>query len=252
MRRIFVLLGLLLGVGGAFGAAPGSSVYISPTTVVMSYGTATSSIALRNDSSRPMGFTLRAYRWSNSAEGSPKLEASDEIIVFPATLALAAGETRRIRLGTQVAASATERSYRLVLDEVAGPATARREGLSTLLQFSIPIFVQPKDRMAKVSMPAPELDGGLLHVQLRNVGRLHVTARHIDARGLDGAGTVVWTRTFQPWYLLPEEVRRYTAPLTAAECQATALVVAEATFGESSKLALHEQQKVAGAACGAR
>ena len=250
MRKLMVVT-LLCLAAGTTGAAQGSSIYISPTIVVMGYGNATSAITVRNDSGRPVGFTIRGQRWTNLADGTPRLEDTQDVIVFPAAIALRAGESKRIRLATQVAVSAAERSYRVVLDEVASLSSAQR-GLATRLQFSIPVFVQPKERTAKVWMPAPDIDKGSVHLQLWNVGRLHVTSRTVQARGFDAAGAIVWTRDFRPWYLLVEERRTHSATLSAAECRATALIVAEASFSESKALALREERRVSGADCNVR
>jgi len=248
-----LLLSLALG-GLAW--AQGSVVHLSPTVVVMNYGNETASIEVRNDSARPIGFKVQAYHWTNGPGGEPKLESTDEIIVFPAAIALQVGETRRIRIGTQIAAATAskgvERSYRIILDEVASASVLKRNGLATRMQFSLPVFVQAKDRTAHVSMPAPTLEGGTLRLSLSNSGRLHVTPKTIEARGVGASGAVVWTRTFRPWYLLSGEVRHQSAALTPAECRATVALVAEATFQESSKLSLREERKVPAGGCPAR
>jgi len=253
-RRIISVL--CLATGSAFVMAQGSSVYLSPTVVVMTYGSESASIAVRNDSGRPLGFKVQAFRWTNTAAGEINLESSDEIIVFPAALALQVGETRRIRVGTQVsaavAAAGVERAYRVILDEIVSTSAIQRNALNTRMQFSLPVFVQGKDRTAKVSMLPPALREGALWLQLTNPGRLHVTPRRIEVRGFDTAGTVIWSRSFRPWYLLSGEVRNQQATLTDSECRATARIVAEAAFLESDRLALREERRMRGAGCATR
>ena len=250
MRVLPILLSLLIGASAVTGQ--GSSVNLSPTLVLLTYGTTTSSIAVRNDSARAMGFRLQAFQWTNGPAGVIELTPTDDVIVFPTGLALQPGETRRVRLGTQVEASAVERSYRLIVEEVASPTAVQRYGLTTRLKFSVPVFVQPKDRTLKISLLTPDLTRGSLRLELLNQGRLHVTPQAVEAKGLDAAGARVWSRTFKPWYVLQGETRAYSSSLSSAECRSTAVIVADATFAEGSRLALHEERRVNDTNCAER
>jgi fimbrial chaperone protein len=231
-----------------------SGIYLSPTLVALDHDSPVASLTVRNDTDRVVAFQVRSFAWSNAPDTSIRLEPTDDVVVYPASIQLDPGDTRRVRIGSRIQAGPSERGYRLILDELPVAVADGQAPISlvTRMQFSLPVFLQAKDRSARVDMPPPQLLSTGVRLSLANTGATHVTPERIEARGLDGAGATVWTRTFRPWYLLAGESRQLDAVLSSAECASTRRVVAEAAFAEGRRLTLHEEQRVADAACGDR
>jgi P pilus assembly chaperone PapD len=232
--KLRLILAVVLACTPGLRAQQGG-IYLSPTVITLDRGTGIGTLTVRNDTTRPVVFQVRGFLWSNGPDGNPRLESTDDLVVYPTTLTMEPRESRRIRIGSQVQAGARERAYRIILDEVPPSVPAAGSALAT--------------RVARVDMAAPEVSGGVLHLAIANSGPIHVTPQRVEARGLDAAGSVVWTRTFKPWYLLAGETRRHDAVLSASQCRGAARVVAEAVFAEGSKLTLREERALTGTSC---
>ncbi len=249
MRTLLSTLGISAGVGLVLMAAPAGSIVLVPTTLVIAPGEIATSTLVRNEMDAAVSFTVKAFSWQNSTTGEVRLEATQDVLVYPETLSLQPGESRRIRVGSQRPREervAVEKSYRLLLESLPGPQPAGGAAMTirTRLQLSLPIFVQPQDRTARMSMRPPSIAGGRAALALTNQGRIHVTPSSIVVKGHGAAGDVVWTRPLLPWYVLAGETRELSADLTADECRQTTAVSAEAVFTEGAQLTLREKRPV--------
>ena len=72
------------------------------------------------------------------------VEPTDDLVAYPPLLNVGPGETRRIRLGSSVAATSIEHAYRVILTQLAAPIE-RSNGVEMRMRFSIPVFVVPRD-----------------------------------------------------------------------------------------------------------
>jgi fimbrial chaperone protein len=256
MRALVLVVGIIAGLG--LSAAPAGSIVLAPTTILIGPGDLATSISVRNEMETPASFSVRVFIWRNSETGEMQLEATDDMIVYPEVLNLQPGESRRIRLGTRHPREEPvllERSYRLLLESLPQPNATPGAGLTVRLrlQFSLPIFLQPQDRAARVSMQPPSINGRRVTLSLSNVGRVHVTPTRIDLTGLGPAGQVVWTKALRPWYVLAGETRQLSVELSLDECRETAGIVAEAGFSEGNQFTVREKRPVSrDAVCGPR
>lgn len=259
MRTLLPALGIAAGLSLALAAAPAGSIVLVPTTLVIAPGEIATSTMVRNETEAALSFTVRAFSWQNSPSGDVKLEPTQDVLVYPETLSLQPGESRRIRVGSQRAREErilVERSYRLLLESLPAAQPASSGGAMTIrtrLQLSLPIFLAPQERTARMSMQPPFIDAGRARLALTNQGRVHVTPASITLTGLGRTGEVVWTRSLPPWYVLAGETRELSADLGADECRRTTTISAEAAFSEGAQLALHEKRPVSpDAVCSAR
>ncbi len=215
----------------------------------MPAGESAGSVAIRNTSNAAVGFRASALSWTNAGEQDVRLEPTDDLVVFPATLVIPPKDTRKIRIGARFGPVAIERSYRLILEEVAVEPSASSAGVVMRMRFSLPLFFQPKDRRTSVELAAPDLSSGRVRVTVRNAGRLHVTPRAFTIVGLDAAGAEIWSRTLPAWYLLAGESRTYDRDLTLDECGPTASVTVDIRFLEDNVAVLRKEHRVGPRAC---
>lgn len=133
---------------------------------------------LSNTGETPINTQIRVFLWTQ-VSGEDRLTPSNELVVSPPMMQLAAGERQLVRvihtgkLSSEPAG--TERAYRLKIDELPLPLVGAPKGLQFVLNYSLPVFVQPSSGMA----PGPILqwslkrDGEQTVLQVRNSGPAH-------------------------------------------------------------------------------
>jgi fimbrial chaperone protein len=247
MRALCASLALILVTAGVSGQSP-AAIHIAPTTVTVLPGETVSSFTLRNDGQASVAFALSAFAWRTSATDDMTLTPTEDIVVFPTWLQLSPGAARRVRVGTRVAAGDVELAYRLIVEEV-NAAGAPPGQVSMRAKYNMPLFIQPRNRKASVKLDGLTLSGPRLSVRLANIGAVHVTPSRLVARGLDAQQRTVWQRELSAWYLLPGDARVYEANLSAAECERTVTVAAEATFLEGAGLTVRTTEAVKPGRC---
>ena len=103
------------------------------------------------------------------------LAATEDIILFPSLLTLDAGETRKVRLGTTVPRSGTEKSYRAFVEELPPQQTDAVTGghIRVLTRLSIPVFLQPAQSVLRGEIADLTVRGATASFEIRNLGNVH-------------------------------------------------------------------------------
>lgn len=123
-----------------------ASLQVAPISVVFSPQEKAKEIWLTNTSERPIRAQTRVLIWSQVA-GQDQVNPTRDLVASPSITEIKAGEQQLIRI-IRIAPqnTAVEQTYRLLIDELpsSGQADAQT-GLQLLLQYSIPVFIQPTD-----------------------------------------------------------------------------------------------------------
>jgi fimbrial chaperone protein len=244
--RIFLMSLAAFATVAVVSASMATSIQITPTTIAIAHGDTAGSFTLRNSSSADAALDVHAFGWHNDAKGDLQLDPTSDILVFPTHVVIPAGETRRVRVGSRIEAGAAERAYRLIVEQTPTPGST---GVSILMRFSLPLFIQPRNRTATVSIKSTSVARSELHVTVANDSGMHVTPQRITATGRNAGGAPVWTRDLRAWYLLAGESRGYSETLTPAECRQTSAVDVEAVVIENPSLVLKQHQAIAATSC---
>jgi fimbrial chaperone protein len=241
---IFCTMAVLLAMAqGAF-AAP---VTVTPTTVMLGPTQSSQLITLTNEGDTPTRYEANVSAWIENPDGTTTLQPSSDIIVFPQLTTLAPHESKRVRIGTEHAAGATERSYRLILQEL--PQINRDTGrveIQVLAKISLPVFLTPKGAHAVATIGAPRLENGVLHFDVANTGRTRFMLRQVDVIGRDINGEIFSLKT-TGWYVLAGGRRTYQVALNAADCSRSAEIEIKAS-GEMNPASI--KLPITSAACG--
>lgn len=121
-----------------------ASLQVAPISVSFSSQEKAKEIWLTNTSEQPIRAQTRVLAWSQAA-GQDQLSSTRDLVASPSITEIKAGEQqliRIIRMAPQNAAA--EQTYRLLIDEL--PSSGQPDaqtGLQLLLQYSIPVFMQP-------------------------------------------------------------------------------------------------------------
>lgn len=126
-----------------------ASLQVAPISVAFSPQEKAKEIWLTNTSERPIRAQTRVLIWSQVA-GQDQVNPIRDLVASPSITEIKAGEQQLIRI-IRIAPqnTAVEQTYRLLIDELpsSGQADAQT-GLQLLLQYSIPVFIQPTDSIA--------------------------------------------------------------------------------------------------------
>jgi len=196
-------------------AAGAAEFSVTPIRVDMARGARSAAVTVTNDDARPLRMQLRLVEWTQDADGKDVYQDSDELVYFPRLMSVQAGEKRLVRVGLKTPMGATERTYRLLLDELPDPAaSAAASGLSFTIRFALPIFLPAAEPVSRGAIEAVALRDGKLSITVRNTGNQHfriasITARSGEAFAAEAGG----------WYLLPGVARVHTLEVPVEACR---------------------------------
>jgi fimbrial chaperone protein len=228
------LSGLALCQAGIVSA---SSFTVTPVQVALSASNRSVLLTLVNESSEDLRFQMSAFAWQQGPLGEIQLAPTQDIVFFPALLALGPGKERKIRVGSTIPAGATERTYRIFVEELpparVSKASSGGSQVRVLTKMGVPIFVQPArpEPAGKIEVQGPE--DGHVRFSVRNTGNVHFLLQDVRVRGLGPSGETVLDRVANGWYVLAGGVRDYEETISPEACARIGTLVFEArTDGE--------------------
>lgn len=246
-----VALGLTL-----FAAQPAlaSSVGVSPVHIYFSRSSSSALLTLSNEGKESVSFSLSAYAWKQGEAGEIRLTPTSDIIFFPAFLALSPGESRNIRLGTELQPAETEQTYRILVNELPPAQTGHAiPGMQVrvLSQISIPVFLEPDKPHIQADLTGVSLQKSQLAFQLNNTGSVHVLPV-VAVTAFDGSGGVVYKiGPQQDWYALAAGSSSVTVPLPVKMCaKVRRLSISVELNSNASSVAMTKDLPTAAGACG--
>ncbi len=194
---------------------------VAPISLTLSAKTVSGMLVVTNRSPEPLRFHVTAFAWDQTPEGEMVLTPTRDIMFFPAMLTLNPQEARNLRVGVSAKPGATEKTYRVFVQELPALATAKEElsgNVAVLLKMGIPVFVEPTG-MAKVSpsVSALQMKGSKLVFNLNNTGNTHFIPQKIVVKAKDGS-TVLHEEEVNGWYVLAGRKSRYAVTLPATVC----------------------------------
>lgn len=202
-----------------------------PLEVTLSQGSAaelltTELLTLRNESDEPLRFEVTVAQWDQSPAGEMLLKPTDDIVYFPALLAIPPREVRKIRVGTVARTGSMEKSYRLFVEQLPEPdrkpqPRSAQVRVRVLTKMGIPIFVQPHKLTRASEITGLTMAEGLLRFQIKNTGNIHFQVRKIRVAGFTDPGNPQFSKETSGWYILAGGVRDYEISIPAADCRRT-------------------------------
>lgn len=207
------LSALLVGVLVPFAQA--GQFNVAPVKVTLPARAKSTAVTITNTGKQPVALRIKLYTW-NKQTGRDQLTPAEDLVVTPPILKLAPGRSQIVRIGrpAEIAVPGIEKSYRLLVTELALPDEKRSPGagltLRSLLELSIPLFVPPANATKQLEwrLSAGASDDQLI-LNALNTGTVH--SKVTQLRLLDSAGSLVAEHA-QMFYVLPQQESR--PPLT--------------------------------------
>jgi fimbrial chaperone protein len=245
---VTVTLGLVLGQTEAVRA---STYKVTPIQVLLSTRTSSALLTLANESDDTLRFQLSAFAWHQSPDGAMELSPTEDVVFYPPLLTLKPGEQRNIRVGMKVSVGASEKTYRLFVEELPplekADAAPGGSQITFLTRMGIPIFVEPTSPQVKGSVEEIRLERGLLAFGVSNAGNVHFALQKVRVTGSDASSLKTFEKEVAGWYVLAGGSRAFDLALSAAECVMTKKVRIEV---ETDRLTFEKSAELPAGACG--
>ncbi len=180
-----LFLALLLCSGFANAAA----VDVNPVRLDLTRTGVSAELRIRNEDSTPVSMDVVAMEWTQSDLGEDRLVPSDEILAVPPIFTVQPGAEQIVRVAMLGKANLeAERTFRLLITELAPPEGPQVPGVTMRLQISMPVFVAPQAGSAApdVQVQSVERTEQGSYVSLRNDGNGHVKLRSVSITGSAG------------------------------------------------------------------
>lgn len=198
-----------------------STVVIWPVDPTLKPGEQATGLWLENKGDKPVTLQVRSFDWAQP-QGDDTLTPQDDVVVSPPIATVPAGKRQLVRIirRNPAAATAPEKAYRLLIDEVPtqpapGDSAAASARLAVQMRYSIPLFTYTADpaaqKVALVSRTLSTNEGRV--VEISNTGTLH--ARLTDLRIMIG-GQDRMIKAGLNGYVLPGATIRIPLPNDAA------------------------------------
>lgn len=208
-----------------------SGLQVTPTSISLQPTRQADGLWLRNSGDAPLHAQVRVYHWTQE-NGKDQLTPTRALVASPPMLKLDQGKSQLVRvIRTNVPPSQAEQAYRVIVNELP-PAKDTGGGLSFVLRYSIPVFVQAVD----APDARPELtwslnhDNGHLVLGVSNDGRQH--AQISNVRFTDGSGHRHPLKQGLLGYVLPGRKMHWELPLDGSLISAGGTIEAKVN-GES-------------------
>ena len=203
---------------GYAGAALCGTFQVNPIRITLSPQNASALLSVRNDSAEKVRFQIGVFEWDQSPDGEMLLNPTEDLVFYPNLLAIDPGDERNIRLGTNKAIVATEKSYRVFVEELPPAEKSEHNGIRILTKMGVPIFIQPATRLLQGQVEHMQLGGGEFSFVIKNAGNVHFFPRTIRVQGKDPLGAMLLERQLQPWYILSGGMRKYSIEIAQTDC----------------------------------
>lgn len=181
-------------------------------TVTLPPGQLAAILTLTNGGRTESPVQIRAFAWSQAADGTDRLDPTDAIAVSPPLGTIAVGRTQIVRLVQRRLPQDREATYRILVDQI--PSAAQANEVRVALRLSLPVFANPHARALPNLRFGAEMAGGKLCLVATNDGKRHESIRGITLRTSNRA--VLTPVAGASPYVLPGVTRRWPIADAAA------------------------------------
>ncbi|WP_458097821.1 fimbrial biogenesis chaperone [Roseomonas sp. WA12] len=140
VARLVAGLGLAAAVLLTPGPAEAGSLEVAPVSTDLLPGQQASVVTVTNRDTTPTSVQVRAFDWSQDAT-SDRLTPTQDLLVSPPAFQLAPGGSQVVRMVLRRPPAQGERAFRLLVDQIPGPADAGQQ-VRFALRLSLPVFAQ--------------------------------------------------------------------------------------------------------------
>lgn len=189
---------------------------ISPIRLDLDRQDKTDSITIGNDESeKKLEMQAKLFEWTQDANGNDVYVDSNDLVFFPRIFAVDKQDKRVVRVGLKVPATATEKSYRLFIEELPPAPDPDKKGAQILfvLRFGVPIFVRPDKEQLAGTIEGIEATPTAAAVVIRNSGNQNFQIQSLSVKSPAG-----YEKEIVGGYVLAGATKHVLAPFPADLC----------------------------------
>jgi len=197
---------------------------VTPVRIDLGRAARSGIVTVSNESDERLQVQMKAMEWTQDADGNDRYADTEDILFFPKIMVFEKKEEKILRTGIRSPAAGKERTYRLFIEEIPGPAKDGGVNVAVAIRFGVPIFVGPPKEEARGEVGTVALAAGTLAVPVRNAGNVHFVVQSVVLKGKNGKGEEVFSRELGGWYLLAGASRIYKTVVPPEVCGTMALL----------------------------
>jgi fimbrial chaperone protein len=216
------------------GLASASQFNVGITRILLGADHPVETEVLTNQEARDVSFEVHVTRWKQLADGTWDLQPTDALLVHPLIVRMPKDGQARIRVGTLSPSVATEEAYRVEFRELPDRTPAANGQVRMLTNVSVPVFVQPANAKADLSMTVAGIDTKTLDLAFRNDGTGFAPPAPAKLRILDANNRPLHDGDATTVYVLAGAQAPMHAQVPASVCARAASV--ELTIGNAKPL----------------
>jgi fimbrial chaperone protein len=185
------------------GRAAAQALTVLPVVINMQPGQLAATISISAQGGAQTSYQVRAFAWSQTGDGE-QLDPTTDVLLSPPLGVIPANSTQVVRIVIRKPPKDRESVYRILLDQIPPPSAPGT--IRIALRLSLPIFVEPKTRVAPHIEWRVERDSSGLSLVALNNGTRHERIHDIVLS--TGTGTFKPQGDSSP-YLLAGATRRF-------------------------------------------
>ena len=202
------------------GIALAGTFQVNPIRIYLSQRSSSQLLTVKNDGAQRIRFQVSVFAWDQASDGEMILTPTEDLIFYPSLLTAETSEERKIRVGVGANSSfsASEKSYRIFVEELPSAEKQEQSGVRILTKMGIPVFLQPAKLNPLGKIDNTKFTKGQFSFTLSNSGNSHFFPRTVAVLGKNGRGEVVLNGQLRPWYILAGGSREYLVKLQGKDC----------------------------------
>src|SRR5919198_4838314 len=166
---------------GSASAALAATFSVTPVRIYMRPQDRAVAVTITNEADTPVLLQADLYTWSQKPDGTDETALTEDLILSPPIIKLAAKGRQVVRLARLKPADASRQlTYRMILREVPEAAAPKDKiQVAIALALSMPVFITPAPAKREVDCNAMGVQGGTLSVACMNKGSAYAQVREI-------------------------------------------------------------------------
>lgn len=156
---------------------------VTPVRIYMTPKDRAVAVTITNEADEPVVLQADVYEWKQTAEGEDQLVPSEDLILAPPIIKLAAKARQVVRLARlQPPDASRQLTYRLILRELPEAGPSKGVNVPIALALSMPVFITPPAAKHRTSCTADRDERGALGVTCSNTGTAYAQVREVAVR----------------------------------------------------------------------
>ena len=188
-RQILFYLVVFAALTTLFPLAAKAGVFsVTPVRIYMATKDRAIAVTVSNEGDEPIVMQAEVFSWKQKPSGEDLLTATEDVILSPPIVKLAARSRQVLRLAMLGARPSTDQvTYRLIVREVPDVATTPKDiQLQLALAFSLPVFITPPGAKRQLSCTLERVTLDTVRANCENTGNAYAQPREFTLTGTSG------------------------------------------------------------------